>query len=189
MEIYQHTFKDCMKRLFTVAAFALTLSGCAGPVIHHYTPSAENVVALRSLEGKKINVGEFKDPQNRTRIGCRDGWMLLPGGEPYVDYIKNALVSELKFADAYSASSNLIISGELEELDSFTMKDTHWLIKLTITLSNGKSFDITEKHSYPFSFAGAVACPAAGLNFNIAVQNVIKAIINSPEFKELVTEN
>ena len=48
-----------MKKLLVLSAIGMLASGCASNTVSRYAISVDNVVALRSLNGKTLNVGAF----------------------------------------------------------------------------------------------------------------------------------
>ena len=174
-------------RKLLIVAFALILVGCASPsVVHHYSSSVENVVLLRATGNRQVNIGEFTDSQFRVKTGCRGKTLIAPGGKPYSDYIRNALILELANANLYSPVSDRIITGELLELNLSSMTNANWLISIKLNLPTGETLEIEERHHFPSAFAGDTACNIATHAFVTAVQNLIKATTTSPKFRNLI---
>lgn len=169
-----------MKRIFVLAIVGL-LGGCANFATGRYTVSTDNVVALRSLSGTQIAVGEFTDPENRRELACQyHGPMVTLDGETFASFIGKAFADELKMAGLYSATAPVTITGRLDQIDNSTAFGTDWELTLTVFASTGRSGTITEKYDYKgsvFSFDPGAECEQVALAFVPAVQNLIGKII------------
>src|SRR5690625_7160011 len=77
-----------MKRIILLAAMSVFATGCSTYATDRYTISMDNVVALRSLNGQTINVGEFSaSAPDKRSIVCRAvGPIKPPDGEPFSEY-------------------------------------------------------------------------------------------------------
>ena len=163
-------------------------SGCSVKV-PQYNSSADNVVQLRTMD-YKLNVGKFTATNSAKKTLCRLArTVTVSQGLTFEEYIENAFVEDLKMADKYSATSNITITANLNNLkaSSGVASTGYWYFDMTITSSNGKSFDIVSKYVYQTSFMGAIACSELMPNaFKPAVQGLIKEIINNPKFSSLI---
>ncbi len=168
-----------MKTLFAIAA-ALALSGCATFVAPRYTLSADNVMEAKTWNGVKLKVGSFTEAMNLAPPSCNyKGGIATMDGETYAQFIRNALVTDLKFAGVYSESVPISITGKLDKIDNSTAIATDWTIVVTLSSSNGKSKTITEHYNYNGSIVGTVdsTCGAAAAAFVPAVQNLVGKMI------------
>lgn len=182
-----------MKGLIVLVAL-LALGGCSTYSASRYSISADNVVALRALDGKEMQVGEFtssikgKNGTDLTEIMCRGvGPIKTPDGESFAQYIKKALIDEMKIAEVYSASAPITLSGNLDTVD-FSSSGGYWQVGLTLRSSNGKSVSIDERYPYQSSFYGETACNQTAQAFMPAVQNLVGKAVRSPEFAALIAE-
>ena len=164
-----------------VVAISLFLSGCANFATGRYTISADNAVALRSLSGTQINVGEFTDPEDRKEIACQyHGPLVTLDGETFASFIGKAFADELKMAGIYSKSAPVTISGTLDHIANANAFSTKWELTLTVRTSTGRSVTVTETYDYKgsvFSLDPGAECEQAALAFVPAVQNVVGQII------------
>jgi hypothetical protein len=180
-----------MKKLFVLSAMAVLVSGCSQFSATRYSISADNVAALRSLNGKTVNVGAFSASiPGQTEIMCRGlrGPILTPDGEPFSEYVRKAMLDELKFAHAYSSSAPVTITGNLDAID-FSHVSGFWDMALTVRSSNGKSISVSESYGYSASvFQGENACNQTAQAFMPAVQNLVGKVVRSPEFGALVSQ-
>ena len=96
-----------MMRYLAIILLAAILSGCSTYAAQRYSISVDNVTALRSLEGKPLKVGPFTAAKpGLSEIMCRGvGPIKTPDGEPFADFIRKALIDELKLANAFSPTA------------------------------------------------------------------------------------
>lgn len=177
-----------MKFLFIVL-FAIQLSGCINFPVSRYAVSVDNSIALKTHSGKKVNVGKFVSfqPDLKT-IVCRGaGPMITPDGELYSEYIRKALVDELKMADLYSVDAPVTLTGRLNNLDE-SSTDGNWQISLTVNSSNGQTVTVEENYKFQTSFIGDNACNQAALALMPAVQNVIGKVVRGSNFQTLIKQ-
>ncbi|WP_035383944.1 hypothetical protein [Ferriphaselus sp. R-1] len=167
-----------MKKNIAILVAAMLVTGC-GYVTNRYSMSADNVMAARSWNGVMVNVGNFTEAPN-TKASCNyKGPINTIDGESYGQFVRNALVSELTIAGAYSESAPITITGRLDRLDNATAFDTSWSLDVTLTSSNGKSASVKETYKYHGSIVGTTdsTCSAAAAGFVPAVQNLVGKMI------------
>jgi hypothetical protein len=176
----------------TVASFVLiasitVLSGCSTYSAARYSSNADNVVALRSLNGKVVNIGAFSATKpGEKEIMCRGvGPIKSPDGEPFSDFIRKALVDELKLAGAFSTAAPVTLTGNLDAID-FSSASGSWTLALTVKSSNGKSTTASEQYAFTTSFYGETACNQTAQALMPAVQNLVGKIVRSSEFVSLL---
>lgn len=178
-----------MKNYSAIALLSVVLSGCSTYSISRYSISTDNVVALRTLNGKTLNVGSFTATNpGQKEIMCRGvGPIKTPDGEPFAEFVRKALLDELKIANAYSPNANLTINGNLDSID-FSSANGNWNLTLTIKASNGKAMTVTESYAFTSSFYGETACNQTAQAFMPAVQNLVGKVVRSSEFTALVSQ-
>ena len=176
-----------MARYLVMFLIAIALSGCSTYAAYRYSISADNVMALRSLNGKTLNVGPFTSSQpGLSEIACRAvAPIKTPDGEPFADFIRKALIDELKIANAFSPTAPVTLTGHLNKID-FSSTEGNWDISLTVQSSNGKSVTLTENYAYKTSYFGETACNQTAQALMPAVQNLIGKIVRGPEFEALL---
>lgn len=177
-----------MKKLLTLSALAILVSGCSTYSASRYSISADNVTALRSLSVKTLNVGPFTaTTPGQTEIMCRGvGPIKTPDGETFAEFIRKALLDELKIASSYSATAPVTITGNLDLID-FSSGSGSWNLALTVKSSNGKRMSVAESYAYTTSFYGETACNQTAQAFMPAVQNLVGKVVRSQEFAALVS--
>src|SRR5690625_349079 len=178
-----------MKRIILLAAMSVFATGCSTYATDRYTISMDNVVALRSLNGQTINVGEFSaSAPDKRSIVCRAvGPIKPPDGELFSEYIRKAFLDELRMAEVYSDAAPVTITGNLNSID-FSSGNGTWNLSLTVNSSNGNSMSVSEEFSYTTSFYGETACNQTAQALMPAVQNLVGKVVRSAEFPALVTQ-
>jgi len=178
-----------MNKLFILSVIAILVSGCSTYSASRYSISTDNVVALRSLGGNTLNIGAFSSTiPGQKEIMCRGvGPIKTPDGEPFSDFIRKALLDELKIANVYSPSAPVTITGNLDAID-FSSNSGNWNLALTVKASNGKSMSVSESYAYTTSFYGETACNQTAQALMPAVQNLVGKVVRSPEFATLISQ-
>src|SRR5438034_11536378 len=105
MAAYPKEGRRMLRQLIVLLLAVLVSSACSSYTVPRYGLSAENITGLRKL-GAKVNVGRFTaTTPAQTEIRCRaSGPVKTPDGRPFEDYIRRALVEELKVAEMLSDS-------------------------------------------------------------------------------------
>ena len=145
------------------------------------------MTALRSLNGTKLNVGGFSASKpGQTEIMCRGvGPIRTPDGQTFENFIRKALVDELKIAEVYSSSASVTLVGNLDSID-FSSNSGTWNLALTINSSNGNTLSVSENYSYATSFYGETACYQTAQALMPAVQNLVGELVSIAEFNSLI---
>jgi hypothetical protein len=173
-----------MKKLI-ILTIAFFLAGCANFATNRYSISTDNAVALRSLSGTQLNVGNFTDKDNISEISCHfHGPVTTLDGESFASFIQKAFTDELKMAGIYSKNAPVTIIGNLDKIDYSTAFGHEWLLILKLNSSTGKSVTVTENYKYSGSVFAAPGgeCAQAALAFVPAVQNLIGKTIEQLPF-------
>lgn len=184
-----------MKQGLVLLVLVVLLSGCSTYVPSRYSISVDNVMALRTLNGKTLNVGAFSSSQpGQNEIMCYTaGLIKTPDGEPFSEFIRKALLDELRMANAFSPTAPVSLTGNLdqivfEEPQSFSPYVSSWKLALTVKSSNGRAMVVKEDYSYTTSFKVETACYQNAQALIPAVQNLIGKIVLSPDFIGLLSE-
>lgn len=174
----------------SVVLVAFLFTGC-GIKTSEYNVSADNVQTLRDYKELKLDVSNFTaTTAGESSVMCRLAETVsTPKGESFEEYIKDALVSELKMAGVYDKNSDLKISGNLNKIYGSTMfGNAYWEINITISSSNGKSLTVTTKRDYPSSYLASTACNNMGTSFSPTIKQLIADIINHKDFSSLLSK-
>jgi hypothetical protein len=186
------------RRLIALVLMALGCGACSSFTIPRYGLSAENVLSLKKIS-RKVNVGAFTaTPPGRTEIGCRSrGPVKTPDERPFEDYVRRALIDELKVAEVLAESGPLTLTGNLAKLDFNSMKG-EWTMDMIVTSSNGRSLTLSSVYDYKTGsgftyerFGGQAsaderACSETAQAFPRAVQVLIGKLVHHPEFAALL---
>lgn len=173
----------CRSLLLILTGFLL--AGCETYTAPRYGMSADNIVALRSLSPVRIKVSPFAEPKQFDR-GCRAAGPITAADDVgFAEYIRKALADELKVAGVYDEGASLVLAGSVDNL-AFSSTTGSWDIALTVTSSNGKSVSVKEHYEFPSAFAAVNACKRVADAYFPAVQNVIRKLVTSPDFRGLV---
>lgn len=108
-----------MKALAAIVISIITLAGCSTYSVSRYSISADDVVALRTLPQNSVAVGAFTSPGKPvSKIRCRAvGPIKTPDGEPFAEFVRKAMISEMKMAGAYSENAPTQITGVLNNIN------------------------------------------------------------------------
>lgn len=183
-----------LSKSIALAAAGLTLSGCQIYTAARYSASAANVEALRSLQRKypqgRLRVSDFLPGLAPLReITCRGaGPILPPDKKTFAQYIRAALIEELRMAGVYAEESGTEVAGELMALDFSSFGGT-WTLAARITAGSPYSFDVAHENSYDTSFEGTNACAQTAQAFMPTVQDFVKKLIASPQFERALAES
>ena len=160
------------------------LSGCAFKTIP-YGASSQNVEIIKSQNINPVAVSPFTSYKpGLASLSCR-GTGTVAVTPNFENYIENALIDELKLAGAYDPASNVTITGKLEEIEvSSAMDGGNWTLLVTITNGKNQSFTTKSIFTFPGSYIGSKACAEVAQHFTQAVQQLIKQIVQNPEFKK-----
>lgn len=163
------------------------LAGCDTYAASRYAISADNVVALRQFSGRTATVGAFTaGTPGQSEMVCRAvGPIKTPDGEPFSEYVRKALIDEMRIAGIYDPASPVSITGRLEQIELSSVSGS-WRLALTASTSSGASFAVTEVYSFTSSFAAVTACREAANALMPAVQNLVGRIVRNPEFARMI---
>ena len=172
-----------MARQIVVLSFVLLfVSGCA-QIADRYTPSATNVMALKSSD-KSYSVGRFTVSKSvpTDEIACLSLTIKPPENKTFSEFIRESLITDLIIAGVYSENSPNELTANLEnvELDTSALyKTSDWHIELTLSLQN-KSRKVATKYSFRSINIHKTACEVSAERFPDAVREVVFKIATSP---------
>ena len=179
-----------MKKI-ALCFLALALSACSTFVPPRYSISADTNVALKAVNGGRINVGEFTGPASFSDACRGAGPIAPPDNMTFAEYIGKALSDELKVAGKFDDKApDVTLSGIVEVLafsSSRGLTGGTWDIALTVNSSNGRSTYVLEHYEFHSGYLADTACLQTADAFFPAVQDLIGKLVKSPEFVDLVT--
>ena len=176
-----------MKHILVNLLLIMAITGCYSHAVERYSISADNVVAIRSLGVKELNVGEFTSfSPGLKEIICRGSIGIKPpDGTTFEEYIRKALIDELKISAVYSQEASIILTGRLEHID-FNSHAGKWNLSLFVNSSNGKSIKVSEDYKYVSSHFGIAACGSTAQALMPAVQDLINNLVTDQNFPTLI---
>ena len=196
-------------KLAILAAFLMLVTGCTPTYnVASYVPSAENAETIKSYNLQPVSVGTFQASKNlavryttrrKIPIAARkcvgNGAVYLYASPSFEDYIEKAFIEELTRAGIYDASSPLVLTGTLEEIDSSSttswdpgrhLKPRRWAFTLTLKNARNESFITQSSFSEPWRYGtGGYQCGVLLRIFAPAVQKLIADVIKNPKFREI----
>jgi hypothetical protein len=185
------TMKTSIRVLLSVSV--LLIAGCAH-VAPQYGVSEDNLELMKSLRtsaSKRIAVAPFTSQEpNKQSIMCRGaGPVEASDGKTFEAYLRDALITELKFAELFDEKSPSVLRGHLEHIDfNSNIGAGNWTMKVSFSSPGTEPF--TVQHTYPFStnFVGGIACGQVATALVPATQSFYRAVFNHPGFRRLLTD-
>ena len=179
-----------MKKL-VLAITVLALSACSTMQPPRYAVSVDNTQVLKKLSG--IN-GEFVSLNQPVKFssGCRLTRPIEPAdGLTIPQFITKAFNDELKMAEKYSKDA-VKITGDITKIELSSISGVtngYWNLGLSLNSTNGTNLTVNNKYSFKSGFVGITACNAVTDALPSAVQDLIKATVNHPEFANLMKKS
>lgn len=164
------------KTLIFISGFMIF--GCSVTPVRSYQPQYNTRQLLENHKNKfkVVGVTSIDKVALDKELACRALSFEFLGKVNYVDYFKNALISELENARALAENgSQLDVVIEKIELDSF---DGYWIIR-SLSRVNSKDFLVETSFNFPFVFMGNEACNTASSTLADATAEHINSIIKS----------
>lgn len=179
-----------MRSSIFLCGLLVGLSACSH-VAERYQPSANNLTKLRAIAPAQISVGRFIEAPAvaKTEIVCGANTISPPDGQSFAEYVRAALISELRLAGIYSETSSSVLSGRLTEvsLDSSPFAATAtWILALELQ-GNGKTVSAADQYSFRSTTMNTTSCEASTRRLHDAVQNVVSKAIQDRGFSGLVS--
>jgi len=168
----------------------LSLTGCSSFSTGRYSVATENVMTLRDAKIKALNVGNFTSTiSGQNELSCRGIYPIKTAdGVPFSEFVRRALIDELRMAGVYSALSTSAITGNINHLD-FSSTAGNMNLAITVKMSNGSSVSVSDNYNFPTGiWDDENACGQAALAFVPTVQNVIGKLIRSHEFNSFASQ-
>ena len=173
-------------------ALAGVLGACADLQPAYRTPNA-HLAVLQKAGQSKLAAGKFASAPGHERalddLTIRGHSFAPPGKISFADYIRDAIISDLRLADRYDPQSELVLSGVLQQntIDGmdFSLGHADIAVRFRLELSGKPVFEKVVAHhqQWESSFLGAVAIPAAVRNYDGAVSELIAKLFRDPEFR------
>jgi hypothetical protein len=173
-----------------VLALSIVIAGCSTFTTPRYSINADTNVALKALNVSNTGVGSFSGPANFDTSCRAAGPLAPPDGMSHTEYLKKAFEDELKVAGAFGANNpRVVLSGVVNKLEFSSTRGLtggSWDIDVTLSSSNGSKMSASEHYEFQSGFVADTACKQTAEAYMPTVQNLIKKIVHSPDFKNLV---
>jgi hypothetical protein len=177
------------KHLLAAAAFLL-LGACSTFTTPRYSINADTNVALKSLGVSSIAIGAFTGPAGFDNSCRAAGPLSPPDNMSHTEYLRKAFEDELKVAGVHAPTApRVTLSGAITRLEFSSTRGLtggSWDIGLTLASSNGSKMSAAEHYEFESGFIADTACKQTAEAYMPAVQNLIRKVVQSPEFRELV---
>jgi hypothetical protein len=182
-----------MRIHFRIAAQLLLLGllvGCASMPPPTYQSSVDTTQVLLEHREARLAVGSFTALAGVPNAGLSvRGSQLSAGGNEstFSDYLRNALITELKTAGRFDQQSQMRIEGILanNKLDAGAATGSATIAaRFVVTRANVNVYDktLTVTHMWDSSFMGAIAIPSAVQNYAGAIQKLVFKLVTDPDF-------
>lgn len=175
-----------MKKALVLTSMVL-LAGCSTMQPPRYSVSVDNIQTLKKFEDSKLIFSSFEQSASYS-ANCHLMGPIEPADSLSMPaFIAKAFNDELKMANVYSESGTKI-SGNITNIAFSSMKGITnglWDISITLTSSNGYSFDVSNKYEFKSGFDAITACNATADALTPAVQDLIKKTVTDPKFSTL----
>lgn len=169
--------------LSVLAAGCSTTSGGAP-----YKASTENIIAIQEQLGDtKVKLLDFTAAAgvNDSHMCRALGSVSIGGGKTPSQFIHGALQEELFMARSYANAAGIAISGHVDAMSFSSVVPANWDIALTLSSSNGQSFQIQNRYEFATSWNAISACKNVSDAFAPAVSALLKKAVNDARFKAL----
>lgn len=139
----------------------------------------------------KSNVGEFKEGSSEVNsVSVRGRSIGSPYNDTYAAYIAKALEDQLKKANLLNKNADTVISGELltDNVDGSgtSTGESDISARFVVTKKGNVLYNKihTRHHEWESSFVGYTAAQNTLQNYPVAVQKLIKTLVNDPDFRK-----
>lgn len=171
--------------LISAGLLMIIASGCSTYYAPRYSVSTENMGSLKSMKaGNKIRLGAFTSykPGLQT-FGCRAAGP-VGASQPFEEYIKRAMQSELQISDVFDPNGPLELSGHLTRIAmSSNIGVARWEVSMTFSSPGKESFTVDVVQKTDSAWNGQQACFLVAQGFPGAVQELLLQTFNHPVFK------
>jgi ABC-type uncharacterized transport system auxiliary subunit len=176
--------------LYSALTISLLLGGCETTNSIPYKASTENVIAIQQslqAQGKKVSLGTISlAPGVEESPLCRlMGPVIVAPGKTLPQYIREAFQEELFLAQVYQPNAPTVIEGRLEALSFSSVSPASWNITLSVKSNVSPGYTVVAKYPFDTSFTAYSACKNVADAFGPAVQDLLKQVVNNPQFSSL----
>ncbi len=177
-------------RLVPLYACALLVSGCAQYLAGPYSADYETLDRMKAAKPGTAAVATVQpvEPSHPVnRLSMRGAALLSPSGT-FAKYLEDALIADLKEAQAYDAASRTVLHAVIlkNDLDvsgvstgSATME-----VQLSVTRDGQRRLDKRYQAviSFDSHFMGNIAVPAGQAAYSGVVRQLLRNVYADPQF-------
>jgi hypothetical protein len=168
----------------------LTMLAACSVVATPYSPSVENIQALKNAAPVHARIGDFRSQDgrnNRYPLQARADVMRSPVGNSFAAYLSNAIAQELALAGALSPSASVELDGVLLENNVDVGIGTGVgtiSARFVVKRDDAVRYDQvkTVRSEWDSSFAAAIAVPRATQQYPLIVQKLLGELYSDPAF-------
>jgi hypothetical protein len=170
----------------------ISLTACSTINSTPYKASTSNIISIQKQlppqGNKKVDVRTFNFASGVDgNITCRlMGPISIAPGKSIPVFIGEALQEELFLAGAYDSTSNIKISGTVEQLSFNSVSPANWIIGLRVFSNKSEGYSVSVNYGFDTSYDAHSACQNVANAFGPAVQELLKKVITNPQFQDLV---
>ena len=184
-----------MKKFFSIIIILLMLVGCSTYPVDRYTVSVSNMVTLKKLPIETLSVGNFSGSVSKIRseVLCN---ITPPDGLTLAEFIRMAVIDELRMADKYDENAPVALNGQLKDAQFKVLghhftgnKRGEWNLELELVSSNGEWLKVSENYKYVLPTLYEEACMQIARSLVPAVQDLIHKAVSDPQFVKLASKN
>lgn len=174
-----------------LAISTIAIAGCETTSSRPYTPSTSNIVAMKDAlgsSGKTVGISGFTIAEGvDEELTCRAmGALDVGSGKSGVEFIQEALKTEMFQAGIYGSNSSNQITGTLTQFEADSWGTGKW--ELAMKLSSDKhpeGYEVSTVYEFKSSYSAVRACQNVVDAFTPSVQQLIGEAIAHPDFTKL----
>jgi hypothetical protein len=181
-------------RITACALLSLALAACASIDATQYTPSVDNLQALKGAGPIRTRVRTFDSSNtgdNPYPVHLRAVRMRSPVGDSFGAYLSNALEQEFAVSGAISPEAKVEVTGALlkNDIDAAVSQGTGTIsARFIVRRESEVVYDSikTASDTWDSSFAAIVAIPAATAAYPHIVQKLLATLYADPAFTRAI---
>lgn len=175
-----------MKNIFLITGL-LFLTACSTMQPPRYSISVDNVEALKKLDGVQASVVNFSQSA-KFSANCRLMGPIEPAdGLSVAQFVSKAFNDEFKMAGIHSDDGTKI-TGDISNIGFSSVSgltNGFWDIAVSLKSSNGNELEVANRYKFKSGFDAITACNATADALTPAVQDLIQAAVQNPDFAKL----
>jgi hypothetical protein len=181
-------------RWLALAMLAALTTGCARVPMAPHQPSLDSLQVLRQVPMAPVGVGAFalaagKDAAIDKSVTARAVTVFSPNQDSFAQYLREALIVELKSAGKLDESSATQVHGWLttNELSASGVTIGTGALGADFAVRRGGRElyrrEIVERAEWKSSFIGVEAIPEAINQYDLLYRKLVVRLVSDPEFQ------